>query len=84
MQGVRLWKPPYGRITAIDLNTGDDRWMTRAGDLAQSNRVLQELGLHLPRTTRTPSPLVDEDAVHRGAGGRQADSGSTLVRGPSV
>jgi quinoprotein glucose dehydrogenase len=45
MQGVPLWKPPYGRITAIDLNTGEQRWMTPAGDLAQSNPVLRQLGL---------------------------------------
>jgi quinoprotein glucose dehydrogenase len=25
MDGVPLWKPPYGRVTAIDLNTGDHR-----------------------------------------------------------
>jgi quinoprotein glucose dehydrogenase len=37
MQGVPLWKPPYGRITAIDLNTGDHRWMAPMGDLARSN-----------------------------------------------
>jgi len=46
IQGVPLWKPPYGRITAIDLNTGDHRWMTPVGDLAQSNPVLKQLGLH--------------------------------------
>jgi quinoprotein glucose dehydrogenase len=45
MQGVPLWKPPYGRVTAIDLNTGDHRWMTPVGDLAQSNPVLRQLGL---------------------------------------
>jgi quinoprotein glucose dehydrogenase len=45
MQGVPLWKPPYGRITAIDLNTGDHRWMVPMGDLAQSNPVLKQLGL---------------------------------------
>ncbi|MFZ0590515.1 MAG: pyrroloquinoline quinone-dependent dehydrogenase [Bryobacteraceae bacterium] len=45
MEGVPLWKPPYGRITAIDLNTGAHRWMAPAGDLAQSNPVLQRLGL---------------------------------------
>jgi len=45
MQGVPLWKPPYGRITAIDLNTGDHRWMVPMGDLARSNPVLQQLGL---------------------------------------
>ena len=45
MQGVPLWKPPYGRITAIDLNTGDHRWMVPMGDLARSNPGLQQLGL---------------------------------------
>ena len=45
MQGVPLWKPPYGRITAIDLNTGDHRWMVPMGDLARSNPVLQKLSL---------------------------------------
>src|SRR5258708_31206550 len=45
MQGVPLWKPPYGRITALDLNTGDHRWMTPAGDLPQSNPVFKQLAL---------------------------------------
>jgi quinoprotein glucose dehydrogenase len=45
LKGVPLWKPPYGRITAIDLNTGDHRWMAPMGDLARSNPVLQQLGL---------------------------------------
>ena len=39
-----LWKPPYGRITAIDLNTGDHRWMVPMGDLAQrQSRVTSSL-----------------------------------------
>ena len=45
VQAVPLWKPPYGRITAIDLNTGDHRWMVPMGDLARSNPVLEQLGL---------------------------------------
>ena len=47
-QGIPLWKPPYGRITAIDLNTGDHRWMTPVGDLAdlaKENSLLRQLGL---------------------------------------
>ena len=43
LQGVPLWKPPYGRITAIDLNTGNHRWMVPMGDLAQSHPVLKQL-----------------------------------------
>jgi quinoprotein glucose dehydrogenase len=45
MNGVPLWKQPYGRITAIDLNTGEHRWMTPVGDLAESVPLLRELGL---------------------------------------
>jgi quinoprotein glucose dehydrogenase len=45
VQGVPLWKPPYGRITAIDMNTGDHRWVAPVGDLARSNPVLKQLGL---------------------------------------
>jgi quinoprotein glucose dehydrogenase len=31
-QGLPLIKPPWGRITAIDLNTGDHVWMIANGD----------------------------------------------------
>ena len=31
-QGLPLIKPPWGRITAIDLNTGDHLWMASNGD----------------------------------------------------
>ena len=53
LQGVPLWKPPYGRITAIDLNSGDHRWMVPMGDLAKSEPKLRPLGLpQLGRATR--------------------------------
>lgn len=29
--GIPLWKPPYSRITAIDLNSGEHLWMLPAG-----------------------------------------------------
>jgi len=31
-QGMPLFKPPYSRVTAIDLNTGDHVWMQPNGD----------------------------------------------------
>jgi len=31
-EGLPLWKPPYSRITAIDMNTGTHAWMTPTGD----------------------------------------------------
>ena len=31
-QGLPILKPPYNRITAIDMNAGDHRWMVPGGD----------------------------------------------------
>jgi quinoprotein glucose dehydrogenase len=76
MQGVPLWKPPYGRITAIDLNTVAHRWVSPVGDLAQINPVLRQLGLHsLGRPARghlllTKTLLIvgQEGSTQRGGG----------------
>jgi quinoprotein glucose dehydrogenase len=77
MQGVPLWKPPYGRITAIDLNTGDHRWMTAAGDLARSNAVLKQLGLHsLGRPARGHLLLTKKLLIVGQEGGTHREGGS--------
>jgi len=42
--GLPIWKPPYGRITVIDLNTGDILWWIPNGDTPErisSHRLLQ-------------------------------------------
>jgi quinoprotein glucose dehydrogenase len=46
--GLPLFKPPYSRMTAIDLNTGEHVWMvaTGAGERVRSNPALK--GLDLP------------------------------------
>tara|TARA_B100001123_G_scaffold163674_1_gene188570 strand:- start:6625 stop:8673 length:2049 start_codon:yes stop_codon:yes gene_type:complete len=31
-RGLPLWKPPYSRMTAIDMNNGEHVWMTPTGD----------------------------------------------------
>jgi glucose dehydrogenase len=41
--GIPLWKPPYSRITAIDMNTGDHLWMIPAGETPQRIKDLPEL-----------------------------------------
>ncbi len=45
-QGLPLLKPPYGRITGIDLNKGDIAWMTPNGDGPRDHPLLK--GLNLP------------------------------------
>lgn len=44
-QGLPLVKPPYKRVTAIDLNTGDHAWMSPHGDGPRNHPALRHLNL---------------------------------------
>ena len=46
-QGLPLFKPPYSRMTAIDLNTGDHVWMNPLGDgdRVRNHPMLRDLDL---------------------------------------
>jgi quinoprotein glucose dehydrogenase len=46
-QGLPLFKPPYSRITAIDLHTGEHAWMvpTGSGDRLRRHPRLRDLNL---------------------------------------
>jgi len=44
-QGLPLFKPPYGRITAIDLSTGNRKWMTPHGDGPRTHPAIKHLNL---------------------------------------
>lgn len=49
--GLLLVKPPYGRITAIDLNTGDHKWMMPNADTPDWVKDIPALkGIDIPRT----------------------------------
>jgi len=51
--GLPLVKPPYGRITAIDMNTGEHLWMKPVGntpDNIKNNPMLK--GVNIPQTGR--------------------------------
>jgi quinoprotein glucose dehydrogenase len=53
VQGLPLIKPPYGRITAIDLNKGTIAWQVAHGDTPDNIRNHPALkGLDIPRTGR--------------------------------
>ena len=50
-QGLPLLKPPYGRLTAINLDRGDIIWQVAHGETPDSVRNHQALkGLTIPRT----------------------------------
>ena len=46
IDGLSIFKPPYSRITAIDLNTGEHRWMSAVGDGPRDHPLLK--GLNVP------------------------------------
>lgn len=46
-RGLPLFKPPFGRITAIDMNRGEHVWMVPNGDGPRDHPALK--GLNLPR-----------------------------------
>ena len=51
--GLPLVKPPYGRITAINMNTGEHVWMQPIGDTPDAIKNHERLkGVTIPRTGR--------------------------------
>jgi quinoprotein glucose dehydrogenase len=72
VQGLPLIKPPYGRITAIDLNKGDIAWQVAHGDTPDNVKNHPALkGLDIPRTGRPGriGVLVTKNLVIAGEGG---------------
>jgi quinoprotein glucose dehydrogenase len=72
VQGLPLIKPPYGRITAIDLTKGDLKWQVAHGETPDNIRNHPALkGLKIPRTGRAGNlgPLVTKTLVICGEAG---------------
>ena len=44
-QGLSVFKPPYKRVTALNLNTGDRAWMQPHGDGPRNHPALEHLDL---------------------------------------
>lgn len=76
-QGLPLIKPPYARITAIDMGSGDHRWMVPHGDGPRNHPAIKHLnpgplgasGFH------AGGPLVTKTLLFVTHGGRGVDRG---------
>ena len=80
-QGLPLLKPPYGRITAINLNTGDTLWMTPNGDGPRDHPLLKGLNLPPLGNPGRASPLVTKTLLFLGEGDYvMASAGSRLPK----
>lgn len=57
IQGLPILKPPYARVTAIDLKTGEHLWMTPNGSGPRQHPLLKNLELP-PLGTSSGAPLL--------------------------
>ncbi len=79
-QGLPLVKPPYSRLTAIDLSTGEHAWQVTLGDGPRQRLI--EMGVSDPGPLgggAYTGPLVTKTLLFLGlGGGRQSAQGPVL------
>ena len=67
-RGLPLFKPPYGRITAIDMNEGEHVWMVPNGDGPRDHPAIKHLNLGPLGNPGRPAPLVTKTLLFVGDG----------------
>ena len=68
IQGLPLVKPPYGRVTALNMNTGELEWSIANGDGARDHPLLRDLDLPPLGIPNRPAPLVTKSLLFVGEG----------------
>jgi quinoprotein glucose dehydrogenase len=68
IDGIPLTKPPWGRITAIDLNSGEHVWAVANGDGLRDHPLLKDLNLPPLGFANRPAPLVTKTLLFIGDG----------------
>jgi quinoprotein glucose dehydrogenase len=58
LDGIPLYKPPYSRVTAYDLNTGTVAWQVPIGDGPRNHPLLKHLNLGPLGSGLRAAPLV--------------------------
>jgi len=66
--GLPITKPPYGRITALDLNRGTLLWMVPNGDGPRNHPLLKDLNLPPLGTAGRAAPLITKTLLFIGEG----------------
>ena len=79
-RGLPLFKPPYGRITAVDMNRGEILWQVPNGHGPRNHPAIRHLNLGRLGRPGRPSPLatgtllfIAEGSDARNSGGRVPD-----------
>jgi glucose dehydrogenase len=67
-QGLPLIKPPYGRITAYDMNKGEKVWTVANGDGPRDHPAIKDLHLPPLGIPGRPAPLLTTTLLFIGEG----------------
>ena len=68
-QGLPLFKPPYSRLVAIDLNLGEILWTIPVGDGPRDHPAIRHLDLPPLGQAGRVAPLITKTLVFQGEGG---------------
>ncbi|MEQ7154554.1 PQQ-binding-like beta-propeller repeat protein [Brevundimonas sp. C11] len=79
-RGLPLFKPPYSRITAIDLNTGDHLWMRPNGPGATDSPAFRPFNLGWIGSQQRAAPLVTRSLLFVGEGPHDRRFGQKVLR----
>jgi mono/diheme cytochrome c family protein len=82
LEGLPIYKGPYGRITAIDLNKGTIAWMAPNGDGPRNHPLIKDLHLPPLGTTGRPAPLLTKRLLFLGEAS-DAVMGRAGIPGPA-
>ena len=68
IDGLPIVKPPWGRITAIDMSQGEHLWMAANGDAPNDHPLLEGLDLPPLGNANRPAPLLTATLLFIGEG----------------
>ena len=66
IDGLPIWKPPYGRVTAYDMNKGTIVWMAANGDGPRDHPLLKDLNLPPLGNIGRPAPMLTKTLLFVG------------------
>jgi len=78
IDGLPIVKGPYGRITAINLNTGNQAWTAANGDGPRYHPLLRGLNLPPLGIPNRPAPLLTKTLLFLGEGSNAVSGTSDL------
>ena len=81
LDGLPITKPPYGRVTAIDLQKGDIKWMSAVGDGPRDHPLLKDLKLPPLGAPLRNAPMVTKSLLFISMGQGNLGVGQALPVG---